>query len=280
MREQKDHRVRLQGRARLLARDLDLPVDDAAVLHVGREQTQRHLRDLGPGHRYAVAERCVRRCDQPVALVIERDGKDTAERFVFQIGDAGVDLEVLEQVEDFDRGARPDGELHVGMPLAIGRGEPRNHRQRGRDRGDPQPPGQAVAQRIDLLAHRAGVANDAAGPVEHALALRRETLEPRAAVHQQHAHLLFKLLHARRQGRLGHPTGLGSAAEVLLPRQGQNEVELVDHVEKRCFVSCLGQFQGESYAKTSGRNKGYLDRNILSVDLRHGIVPVLRRVQS
>ena len=102
-----------------------------------------------------------------------------------------------------------------GMPLAIGRGERRHHRERGRDRGDAQPPGQAVAQRIDLLAHGAGVADDAARPVEHALALRREALEARAAVDQQHAHLLFELLDAGRQRRLGHAAGLGGAAEML-----------------------------------------------------------------
>ena len=41
--------------------------------------------------------------------------------------------------QDLDRGARIDGEAHVRMPLAIGRGERRDHRQRGRDRGDAEP---------------------------------------------------------------------------------------------------------------------------------------------
>ena len=104
-----------------------------------------------------------------------------------------------------------------------------------------QPPGEAVAQRIDFVAHVAGVADNAARPFQHALALRRETLEARAAPHQQHAHLLLDLLHPGRQSRLGHAAGLGSAAEVFFTGQSQQEFELVDH--GICFwVNYLGQF--------------------------------------
>ena len=77
-------------------------------------------------------------------------------------------------------------------------------------------------------AHRARVADDAARPVEHPLALRREALEARAAIDQQHAHLLLELLDAGRQGRLGHAAGLGGAAEMLFAGQRQQEIELVD----------------------------------------------------
>ena len=46
---------------------------------------------------------------------------------------------------------------------------------------------------------------------------------------QQHAHLLFELLHAGRERRLRHAAGLGGAAEMPFARQRQDEVELVDH---------------------------------------------------
>ena len=121
------------------------------------------------------------------------------------------------------------------MLLAIRRGERGDHRERGRDRGDPQPPRQAVTQRVDLLAHGAAVADDPARPIQHALALRREALESRAAVHQQHAHLLLELLHARGQRRLRHAAGLRCTAEVLFAGEGQDEFELVDHGEEKRF---------------------------------------------
>jgi hypothetical protein len=117
------------------------------------------------------------RRQQAIALVIERHGGDAAERLVAEIGDAGVDLEIFQEFENFDRGARPDGEAHVRVPLAIRRRQRRHHRQRGRDRGDAQASGQSVTQRIDLLAHGAGVADDAPCPFQHALALRRKPLK-------------------------------------------------------------------------------------------------------
>ena len=49
--------------------------------------------------------------------------------------------------------------------------------------------GEAALQRVDLLAHGARVADDPPRPVEHALALRREALEARPALHQEHAEL-------------------------------------------------------------------------------------------
>ena len=121
------------------------------------------------------------------------------------------------------------GEAHVGMARAIGRGELRDHRQRGRDRGDAQLPGEAVAQRVDLLAHGARVADDAARPVERALALGGETDEARAALHQQDAEHFLELLDAGRQRRLGHAAGLGGAAEMLFARERDQIFELVEH---------------------------------------------------
>jgi hypothetical protein len=94
-----------------------------------------------------------------------------------------------------------------------------------------------VPQRVDLLAHRAAVADDAARPVEHALAFRGEAAEARAAVDQQHAHLLLELFDPRRQGRLRHPAGLRRAAEVPFPGERQDEVEFVDHSAKTFSIS-------------------------------------------
>jgi hypothetical protein len=50
-----------------------------------------------------------------------------------------------------------------------------------------------------------------------------------AAVDQQHAHLFLELLHTGRKGRLRHPAGFRRAAEMLLARQGDDELQLVEH---------------------------------------------------
>ncbi len=71
-------------------------IDDAPVLHVGGEQAERHLADLGPGYRIAVAERAVGGGEQTILLAIERHGLHPAERLVVEIGQAGVDLQILQ----------------------------------------------------------------------------------------------------------------------------------------------------------------------------------------
>ena len=51
----------------------------------------------------------------------------------------------------------------------------------------PDLAGKPMLEGVDLLAHGAGVADDPPGPFEHALALRREAAEARAALHEQDA---------------------------------------------------------------------------------------------
>ena len=88
--------------------------------------------------------------------------------------------------------------MNVGVPLAIGRRQFLDHRQRGRDRGDAQPSDKAVLEGMDLLAHGAGVADDAACPVQHPFALGREVLETRATIDQKDAERVLELFDARR----------------------------------------------------------------------------------
>ncbi len=60
---------------------------------------------------------------------------------------------------------------------AVGRGEQLDHGERRGNGGDANMAGKAALQRIDLLMHGARIADDAARPVEHALAFRGESLE-------------------------------------------------------------------------------------------------------
>ncbi len=48
-----------------------------------------------------IAERRVGGCQQAIMFAIERHGLDAAERFVAEIGDARIDLEIFEQIEEF-----------------------------------------------------------------------------------------------------------------------------------------------------------------------------------
>jgi hypothetical protein len=82
-----------------------------------------------------------------------------------------------------------------------------------------------------LFAHCTAIADDASRPLKDSLSFRREGLESRSAMYQQHAHLCFELSEPRGKRRLRHPTGLGGTAEVLLARQCENEFELVDHAK-------------------------------------------------
>src|SRR5262249_23165649 len=128
-----------------------------------------------------------------------------------------------------DRVARQDGEAHVGMLSAIRRGDHRHHGERRRDGGNADMSGEAMLERVDLLAHGTRVADDAARPVEHALALRRESLKARTALHQKHAEHVLELLDACRKGWLAHTASLGRVAEMALARERNDEFEFVEH---------------------------------------------------
>src|ERR1700690_1469501 len=114
------------------------------------------------------------------------------------------------------------------MPGPERRGQRSDHAERGRDRGNGDLTGKTVLERIDFLTHRAGIADDAARPVQRPLTLGRKTLKPRAALHQHDAEDFLKLLQAGRHRRLGHATGLGGASKVTFLGQRQQQFKLVD----------------------------------------------------
>ncbi len=117
--------------------------------------------DLLPCHLVAIAEHSVRRGQQPVAFIVKRDRADLAERFVLQIRQPGIDLQVFQKPEHGDRGAGYDAETHIRVTDPERRGQRGGHAERGRNRRDRDLAGQAVLERIDLLPHGAGVADNA-----------------------------------------------------------------------------------------------------------------------
>ncbi len=112
--EQDDHRVRFKRRVNGHAGLRQMLVDDPPVLHVGCQEAERQLRHLGPRHARRVGVRIAGRSDQPIALGIERNGNDVPERFVVEIGDPGIDVEIAEQRQNLDRGPRQDRERDAG----------------------------------------------------------------------------------------------------------------------------------------------------------------------
>ncbi len=102
MGEQHDDGIGFQCRGDVRPLVAKQVLDDPPVLHVGRQQAQRHLAHLGPGDRLPVAERAVGGGKQAVLLPIERHRLHAAQRLVVQIGHARVDLEVLQHAEDLD----------------------------------------------------------------------------------------------------------------------------------------------------------------------------------
>ena len=133
MRIEHHERVRGQRRRGLGADRRQRAIDDAAVLHVGRQQAQRHLPDFLPGHLLAIAEHGVGRRQQAVALVVERNGAHLADRLVLDIGQPGVDLEIFQQPQHIGRGAGLDAKAHVGMARAERRRQLRHHAEHGRE---------------------------------------------------------------------------------------------------------------------------------------------------
>ena len=221
-------RVRRQRRHRLGADRRQRAVDDAAVLHVRRQQAQRHLADFLPGHLLAIAEHRIGRRQQAIALVVERNGANLADRLVLDIGQPGIDLEIFQQPQHVGRGAGLDLKAHVGIARAERRRQLRHHAEHGRDRRDPDLAGELVLEAVDLLPHRAGVADDPPRPVERAFALRRKALKARAALHQHDAENFLELLEAGRHGRLGDAAGLRGPSEMPLLCERQQKFKLID----------------------------------------------------
>ena len=96
VRIEQNHGIGLERGPWITAGVAQEPFDDATILHIRREQAEGNFGDLRPRYSLTVAKRCVRRREQPIALAIKRHGGDATERFVVDIGEACIDLEIFQ----------------------------------------------------------------------------------------------------------------------------------------------------------------------------------------
>ncbi len=154
------------------------------------------------------------------------------------------------------------------MPLAIKRGQSFDHGERGLNCGDAQAAAQTMLERVDLFAHGAGIADDAACPFKDPFAFRREILKTGAAIDEQNAETILQLLDARRECRLGHATSLGGPAEMALARQRQQELEFVDHHPSGLEIMDLVGISGDKRLSWHHTNDRLFQRIVnISIDV-------------
>src|SRR4051812_33361377 len=142
-----------------------------------------------------------------------------------------------------------------------------HHAEYGWDCRDPDLAGQLVLQPVDLVAHGAGVTDNAPGPVERPFAFGGETLEARATLDQHHAQNFLELLEPGRHGRLRHAAGLRRASEMSLLRECQQKFKLVEQpVVPSDYVRRMNAStpQPSQHVKTGRRNG--IDGEFISID--------------
>src|SRR6185312_6185504 len=93
--------------------------------------------------------------------------------------------------------------------------------QRGGDRAEAQAAYEPVPEGAHLLVQALHIAKDPACPHQDPLALRRESLESLAALHDEDAELLLQVLDAGGERGLGHLARGRRAREMPLDRQRQ-----------------------------------------------------------
>jgi signal peptide peptidase SppA len=232
----------------------------------------------------AAGQRRIRRAEKAVEFGVKRGLRDAAKRFVIQIGDARIKFQTFDARKDFGRGARQDGNAHVRVAGGKGCCQFGDHRQRGGNDAKAQIAGKPGMHRPHFGLERTHIARDAARPIQHALAFGGKPLESRAAKHQLHAKLVFKLADGRRQAGLGDAAGFGSAAKVTLVCKGYKHFKFVDHRSRVAGICLRGKGGGDNYALINGGGLhgvgGAITSDSMMINIpflkRPPLVPVIR----
>src|SRR6202046_4702567 len=151
-----------------------------------------------------------------------------SDRLVVEIGEAGLDGEIVEALLDLDRGHRQHRDGDLGVQGGKWTGDQREDWQACPRRADAQMAGQALAHLRQLLPHRIAIGDDPPCMDDHALALWGEADESVAAFDDRHAQIFFELADRRRERRLRDMAAFGRGAEMALPRERQKIDKLLD----------------------------------------------------
>src|SRR5262249_30987772 len=144
------------------------------------------------------------------------------------------------------------------MLCTIGCGQHRRHGERCWYRRDGYMAREASLQRINLLSHGTGIADDSARPFQDPFALGSESTETGTPSHQQYTKHIFELLYAAGERRLTDTDGLRGASKMLLPCQGDDEFQLIDH--GRLFAALHGELSNVSHLPPRRQLAGLLIR--------------------
>ena len=154
MRDEVEDRIRLHGRDRLRADRAKDAVDDAAVLHVGRQQAERHRCRLAPT---SPASRPANAPSSGVSNAYSSAqigfGSDPFDRLGVQIGQSDVEFEGLDSPLDLAAGHREDRDGDARVLDVERSGELRDYRQRGRNRAQSKLPGETLAELLKATTH-------------------------------------------------------------------------------------------------------------------------------
>ena len=188
-----EDRICFHDRMRRLADRAENAVENAAVLHVGGQKAEIERCGLLPADRVAAGQRAVGAGEEDVGFGVERFGDDAFERFIVEIGDADIDIEIVDGVLNGGRGHGQDGKGDSGKTLREGAGNLGDEGQGGGDCADAEAAFQALPHIADGLRHGVDFGENAFGVGKDRLAFGGQPRETVAALDEGDAQLFLKL---------------------------------------------------------------------------------------
>ncbi len=121
-----------------------------------------------------------------------------ADRFGVQIGEAGIEFEILDPAIDFLTVHGKDGDRNARKTLVEWTGELRNDRQRGRNRPDPEAAGEALVDLVEFVAQILDFGENPMGVIKGHLSLGRQADIAMAALDDRRPEIVFEQPDRRR----------------------------------------------------------------------------------